>query len=277
MSFHDRFINIGQPERIWTISAPNGQLPRLTAVHRAIYDRFQPGDRIVYTGNYLCGKDASPLATLDEILHFGSCLTKMDGVQHCDITFLRGIQEELFEKLLHLQFAQNPPQIVEWMQRHYPEMDSLLVSYGSTLADTARIAREGILSMTRWSNALKARLREHAGHDEFFMSLKRAAFTECKDANSNDNNLLFVHAGINPKLPLMSQGDSFWWSSKNFNDIETPYAPFRTVIRGHDPHGKGVHVGQSTISLDGGCGKTGGRLILAELSGTGQVLNLIAA
>jgi serine/threonine protein phosphatase 1 len=275
MSFGSRFFNLGHPDRIWVISAVHGQLPRLTRIHAALAEKFAPGDKVVYTGNYLCGPDARPLQTLDALLGFREELLSVPSVEQGDIVHLRGIQEELFSKLLQLQFAQNAEQVVEWVSRHHPDMDCLLAACGTSLGEASRISREGILCLTKWSNAIKARMREHGeAYEHFFTHLRRAAFTDYRE--SNDNNLLFVHAGLNPHLPLASQGDSFWWASRHFNEIEERYAPFRAVIRGHDPERKGIHVGKATISLDGGCG-FGGKLVLAQMSNTGEVLELIAA
>lgn len=275
MSFKNRFASLNHPDRIWAISAINGQLQNLRTIHDAIGNKFRAGDSIVYTGNYLCGQNAYPLETLDEILAFPTYLG-MDA----PIVYLRGIQEELFSKMLQLQFAQNPPQVVEWMSRNHPEMNALLHAFGCSFDELSRISREGILSMTRWSADIKSRLRARPEYEDFFTNLRRAAFTEDSNIDvrgSNDNNLLFVHAGLNPHLPLISQGDSFWWETKNFNDMSARYEPFRTVIRGHDPFGRGVHVGPIAISLDGGCGTSGGKLVCARLSAAGRVEEMIAA
>lgn len=275
MSFSQRFINLGQPDRIWVVSAINGQLGNLQSVHKVIADKFRSGDCLVYTGNYLCGDQGQALHALHEILTFPKYV---GGVQN--VTFLRGIQEELFSKMMQLQFAQNAPQVAGWMRDNHPELDVLLQAYGSSFDEVLRTSREGIMSLTRFAAQLKAQLRLHDGHEEFFMNLRRAAFTEDTDINtrtSNDNNLLFVHAGLNPHLPLTSQGDSFWWASKNFNDMHARYEPFRTVIRGHDPFRRGVHVGPIAISLDGGCGIDGGKLVCARIANTGRVEEMIAA
>lgn len=274
MSFSTIFYNLGHPSRIWVVSAIHGEVERLCEIHKVLFEKFQQGDRVVYTGNYLCGPGAHPAAALDELLAFRDAMQARRGALPDDIVYLRGIQEELFSKLLQLQFAPNAEQVVEWMMRTYPEMSGLLAAYGTSLDEAARISREGIMCLTRWSNGIKARMRELGGHEKFFTQLRRAAFTDHR--HSNDNNLLFVHAGLNPHLPLVSQGDSFWWASRNFNDISEKYEPFRAVIRGYDPEKRGVHIGNATISLDGGCG-FGGKLVLAQMSNTGDVLELIAA
>lgn len=274
MSFKNKFSNLGHPNRIWTVSAIHGELERLVAIHKSIYAKFQAGDRLVYTGNYLGGASARPKQALDELLHFRRTLMALPGVESGDVVYLRGIQEALFGKLLQLQFAPNAGQVVGWMAERHPDIDSILRAYGSSFVDASRISREGIMSLTRWTTFLKNAIRAEPGHEKFFTVLRLAAFTEHRQ--SNDNNLLFVHAGIDTEKPLAAQSDQFWWASKGFNNIDAPYAPFRSVIRGHDPEKGGIHIGKSVMSIDGGCGR-GGKLVCAQLSGTGDVIEILAA
>ena len=44
-----------------------------------------------------------------------------------DIVFLRGAQEEMFSKLLQLQIAPNPSEIIDWIFSH--GVDQTLLSY----------------------------------------------------------------------------------------------------------------------------------------------------
>jgi hypothetical protein len=268
MSFDLKFSDLGRPDRIWTVSAVSGQAERLVEIHKVIFDRFRPGDRLVYTGNYMGGADARPLDTLDELLFFRRSLLAREGMLADDIVYLRGIQEELWGKILQLQFAPDARRIVEWMEKNHPEMDSILKAYGSSLAEAGRVAREGIMNLTRWSAFLKNQMRAKAGHEVFFKALRRAAF-------SNDN-LLFVHAGVNPDAGLEEQGDSFWWAGKDFNALEAPCQPFKSVVRGFDPAHQGIHIGRAAISLDGGAG-FGGKLVCARLSDAGVIQELLAA
>ena len=274
MSFKTKFSNIGHPNKIWVISAIHGEVERLISVHQSLYAKFKPGDRLIYTGNYLGGASAKPVPTLDELLHFRRTLMAKPGVMAEDIVYLRGIQEELFGKLLQIQFAPNASQIADWMTKYHPDMDSVLQAYGASLPELSRTAREGILNLTRWSVALKNSIRSEPGHEKFFTVLRLAAFTE--NRHTNDNNLLFVHAGLDPEKPLAAQGDQFWWAFKGFNKIPAPYSPFRSVIRGHDPERNGIQVTPGYISLDGGCGH-GGKLVCAQLSNMGEIIEILAA
>lgn len=274
-SFSEKFCNLGSPRKIWTVAAIHGQCDSLARVHAKIAEGFRPGDRLVYTGNYFCAVDnADPKRMLEMLLAFRREIMAKPGVMAEDISYLRGVQEELWTKLTQIQMAQNPQQIIGWITQTYPEMDALLKIYGTSLLDASRIAREGILSLTRWSGSLKTKMREHKGAEKFFTSLRRAAFTDRME--SQDDNILFVHAGINPRLPLTEQGDQFWWAAKTFDQLNAPYAPFRTVIRGSDPQGSGIKVRDITVSLDGGCGK-GGSLVCAQVAPGGEVLDYFQA
>jgi hypothetical protein len=274
MSFKIKFSNLGHPKRIWAISAIHGQIDKLTAVHEKIFDQIIPGDRLVYTGNYLAGPNAKPIETLNALLDFRRDLMARPGIMAEDFVYLRGIQEELWRTLLQAQMTINAGKTIEWISTKHPEMDGMLRAYGSSLDEASRVAREGVMNITRWSLSLQNSLRQQPGHEKFFTVLRRAAFTE--NPHMNDNNILFVHAGIDTKKPLVEQEDQFWWAHKNFNTIEMPVQPFRAVIRGYDPEQGGVHIGKYSLSLDGGCGH-GGKLICARLSDIGDVQELIAA
>jgi hypothetical protein len=269
MSFKNKFSNLGQPRKIWVVAAVHGACDRLVTLHKTLFDKITSGDRLLYTGNYLCGPNSLPIKTIDEVLHFRRSLLAKPGMQPEDFIYLRGIQEELWGKLLQLQFMPSPRQVIDWMQQKHPEMEHVLNGYGSSFDDASRAAREGVLSMTKWTSALKLALRQNPGHEKFFSILHRAAFTECPASN---DNLLFVHAGLDPQLPLVSQGDNFWWASRQFSQIQETYHPFKSVIRGFDPDHQGLKIGPSTISLDGG-----GQLLCAEMSGHGDVLEILAA
>jgi serine/threonine protein phosphatase 1 len=269
MSFKNKFSNLGQPNKIWVMSAIHGDRPRLIQLHKTLFRKITPGDRLVYTGNYLGGPGASPIETLDEILYFRRTLLAHPGMQATDFVYLRGIQEELWNKLLQLQFTPSPGQVIEWMIKKHKNMESILQGYGSSLEEASRAAREGVISLTRWTAALKLSVRRHPGHEKFFSVLRRAAFTEHR--TSNDNNILFVHAGLDPQLPLISQGDNFWWASRQFSQMGEAYYPFKLVVRGFDPDHQGLQIGPVTVSLDSD------RTLCAGMSGQGDVLEILEA
>ena len=69
-----------------------------------------------------------------------------------DIVFLRGAQEEMFLKLLQLQTAPNPQDILKWMFEH--GVDKTVTSYGFSKDKIYDVSTQGTLSITRWTSNL---------------------------------------------------------------------------------------------------------------------------
>lgn len=261
-----RFLSLGTPKRVWAVSAIHGDAERLTALHDDLLGYVQPGDRIIYHGNYT-GYGAAPAATIDELLTFRRLVLSIPGMMADDIVYLRGGQEEMWQKLTQLQFAPNPVDILLWMLGK--GMNSTLASYGLSPHDGIIAAQEGVMSLTRWTGKVREALRRRPGHDIFNTHLCRAAYTE-----RSAHPLLFVNAGIDPSHDLEHQGDHFWWSNKDFNSIQLPYDPFHKVIRGFDPNHQGMRINCVTATIDGGCG-FGGPLVCAGFDAQGEVLEIL--
>jgi serine/threonine protein phosphatase 1 len=173
----------------------------------------------------------------------------------------------MWQKLLELQFAPNPREVLPWMLDH--GVGATLESYGVDPRQGLAACREGALGITRWTAALRAAIGARPGHRQLLSALRRAAFTE-------DGALLFVHAGIDPAKPLDFQGDVFWWGGRNILDLAAPYAGFRRVVRGHDRHHAGIVEAPYAASVDGGCG-FGGPLVAACFGPDGAVLDRLEA
>ena len=261
-----KFASLGRPGRIWAISAIHARSDRLDVLHDHLASQFAVGDRIVYLGNFV-GRGDAVHETIAEMLSFRRDILAIPGVIADDLVYLRGAQEEMWQKLLQLQFAPNPKDVLGWMLDQ--GVDATLRAYGGNSDAGMAAAREGAVQLTRWTNQLRAAMRDAPGHNNLFSVLRRAAFTE-------DGAVLFVSAGIDPSRPLPAQGDSFWWGSGGFADLSEPYFGCRKVIRGYDPANGGVTVGDVTATLDGGCGR-GGRLIAAQIGPDGQILELLEA
>lgn len=263
------FTALGSPARIWTIPAIHGETEKLTLLHDEIYREIRPGDRIVYLGNYTgFGRDAA--GCIDEILTFRRLVLSLPGMIASDIVYLRGRQEEMWQKLLQLQFAPNPTDVFLWMLGN--GMAPTLVSYGISQHDGIEACRYGVMGLTKWTNVVREAVRRHKGHDIFAMHQSRAAYTDLESAYP----MLFVHAGINTSKTLEDQGDSFWWGQEQFDAITIPYLPFQKVIRGYDPARRGLHTNCVTATLDDGCG-FGGPLICAGFEADGNILDIIEA
>lgn len=267
-----KFAELGRPHRIWAIGSVHAQLDRLHAIHDAIGARFRAGDRLVYLGN-LVGWGAPVLETVDALLAFRRALLAIPGMFSSDIVYLRGSQEEMWQKLLQLQFAPNPREVLDWMMRQ--GVATTLAAYGGSPDQGLAAARGGAVSLGRWTAGLRAAMQAQPGHATLFNAVRRAAYTGTPDA-PEPGGVLFVNTGIDPARPFGHQGDSFWWAGGGFARLDQPYGGFNRVVRGYDPARQGVQVSDFTATLDAGCG-FGGPLVCGAFSGAGEVLEMFQA
>jgi len=255
-----RFARIRGAQRIWAVASVHGEARRLARLHDRIGERFRPGDRIVYLGNYLGHGDAVA-ATIDELLDFRCRILASSGGFACNVMFLRGAQEEMWQKLLQLQFAANPGEVLNWMVR--AGVEATVKAYGGDLRQGFAATRDGPRTITRWTSGLRTAMNAATGHTTLFASLRHAAFTD-------DNALLFVHAGIAARRPLASQADAFWWGGDDILDLAGRFEGFRRVVRGYDRDRRGLVEREFAASIDAGCGR-GGPLLAACFDASGAV------
>ena len=93
--------------RVWAVGAIHADAQRLERLHDRLAERFAPGDRLVYLGNYM-GTGPDVAGTIDELISFRTAILCRAGMEPDDIVFLRGAQEEMWRKLLQIQFAPAP-------------------------------------------------------------------------------------------------------------------------------------------------------------------------
>lgn len=261
-----RFADLGAAKRIWAIASIHGEAELLKRLHKTIRKAWQPLDRIVYLGNLL-GRGQDVLGTLDELLAFRRDVLAVPNALPEDVAYLRGAQEEMWQKLLQLQFAPNPLDVFKWMLEH--GLEATLKAYGGNPAEGAHEARGGALALTRWTKSLREAMQHRPGHFELFSELRRAAFTK-------DRGLLFVNAGVDPSRPLDAQSDSFWWGHGDFAKLAQPFNDFKLTIRGFDPRKPGIERGDFSMTIDAGAGR-GGKLVAVCLSGQGELLEQLEA
>jgi hypothetical protein len=187
-----------------------------------------------------------------------------------DFIYLRGSQEEIWSKLLQIQFAPNPAEVLRWMLDRGGA--ATLAAYGGDAEEGLSAAREGAVAMARWTNQLRESIRRHPGHQTFMSVLRQAALTEPHEGE----RVLFVHSGLDPDKPLAQQGDSFWWNAEGFGRVATPFEDFVRLIRGFDPLRLGTRLDGYAVTLDGDGDKTG-PLIAAAVAPDGQILDIIKA
>jgi hypothetical protein len=250
-------------QRIWAVAAIDAAARRLVALHDAISQQFAEGDRLVYLGNYIGGGDAV-LATVDELLDFRRrVLGRRHGLA-CDVVFLRGAQEEMWQKLLQLQFAPNPREVLQWTVG--AGMEPTIRAYGGDLRQGLAAARDSPRTIARWTSALRSAMNATPGHRALFSALHHAAFTE-------ERSLLFVHASVDPARQLAAQGDALWWGRGDILELATPFEGFGRVVRGVGRHRPAVVERAFAASL-GGVGQDG-RLVAACFGVDGTVLDII--
>ena len=271
-----KFTSLRAAQRVWAVSSIHGELDALNRLHRAMISRLKPGDRLVYLGN-LIGRGAAVTATVDSLLRFRSLFLARPDAFACDVVHLRGSQEEMWQKLLQLQFATDPKAVLQWMLDQ--GLAASLESYGIPPAEGLREAAAGPRQLTRWTGALRERIQAHAGHWQLLGSLRRAAYTDRHNGSAAGPGnqgwgLLFVNAGLDPERPLEAQKDSFWWGSSGFAAIDRPYGGYRRVVRGFCPQRPGLELGDFTATLDAGCG-FGGPLLAACFAVDGSLVDEI--
>lgn len=250
MSQDTKFAILSNKPRIWAISSIHGELEKLRALHGQLANYFLPGDALVYTGNIM-GHGPNVGGCINEVLNFRRLVLLQDGAKMDDVIFLRGGQEEMLFKLRQIPFAQEPEDVLVWMNDQ--GVESTLHAYGTSCEEGLRAAREGMLALSQWMNALKAEMHKIDGHEQYMDALKRAAYSE-------DKKMLFVNSNVVLDMPLDAQTDAFWWGMQEFRELDHPYGGFERTIRGYDHRHEGFHMADHQLCIDGGCG-FGGKLI----------------
>jgi serine/threonine protein phosphatase 1 len=255
---------LGHARRVWAVAAVHAEAAKLQEAHNELAARLLPGDRLIYLGNMI-GHGSATIATLDELLAFRRDFLCLPGAIPEDIVYLRGAQEEMWRKLLQIQFAPAPLDVFDWMMSR--GVDVTLKAYGGDRVEGAGRCRGGPLALTRWTSGILEAVRQHPGHHELLISLRRAAVTD-------GNALLFSHAGIDPERDLDQQADAFWWGSRRFEQMAAPYRGFRRVVCGFEAAHAGPSIQDHVARLDAGCG-FGGRLVAGCFGIDGTLADLI--
>ena len=265
---NNRYGILRGAKRIWSVGAIHGELESLEIVHKGLVSKFRRGDKIVYLGNYFGNSDQNK-ETFDELLITRRKIMSLPEVfMPDDFVYLRGAREEMFFKLLQLQYASNPVEVMDWLLGH--GIASSLKAYGENENTARSIVRQGTVALTKWTNGIRRKIQLCPGHVELTSCLKRACMTE-------DGELLFVHASIDPSRPLTMQKDQFWWDNGQFNSLTNKFSEFSKVIRGYDHADMGINLHNDfSITVDGGCGR-GGKLHAICFGPDGQKLDEITS
>ncbi|HXQ50240.1 MAG TPA: hypothetical protein VN802_04030 [Stellaceae bacterium] len=261
------FGRLVRARRVWAVAAIHGEAQRLNALHDRLAQSYVPGDRLVYLGDMI-GYGPDSAAALDYVLGFRRAVLAQRLSFLGDVVLLRGSQEEMWQKLLELQLAPNPREVLGWMLDH--GVAATLASYGVDARAGVSACRDSITAITRWTGGVRAAMDAHPGHRQILTALRRAAFTD-------DGGLLFVNAGIDPKKPLELQRDVFWWGGAgDLLSLAAPFAGFRRVVCGYHRGRAGVVETDFAVSLDAGSG-FGGALTAACFAPDGSIVDRLEA
>jgi len=218
-----KFVEFENAKKIWAVGSIHSNYESLESIKEHIILNFTLGDKLIFLGNVI-GLGEKAKDTISSILNLRFELMAKFQLQPDEIIFLRGSQEEMFLKLMQLQTAPNPSDIIKWMFDH--GVDKTIQSYGFSRDEIKSIVSQGTLSISRWTSKLNTIVSNTAGHKNFFSNLKHAAFSSSK-------KILFVNRGVDISRPLSAQNDCFWWGYQNFSKLNKPYNSFIRIVRGY--------------------------------------------
>ncbi len=218
------FVEINKSNKIWAIGSIHSNLNSFASIKKFILNNFEREDKLIFLGNVIgLGNDSKE--TLTSVIDLRFNLMSKFKLKPESIVFLRGAQEEMFSKLLQLQLAPNPTEIVEWMFDH--GVNETVKSYGFSQEEVKNIASSGTINISRLTINLNKAVQMNPGHKEYFLNLKHAAYSHTK-------KILFVNRGVDITRPLSAQNDCFWWGYQNFSTIQKPYKSFLRIVRGYE-------------------------------------------
>jgi len=217
------FIELKNDTRIWAIGSIHSNLSSFNSLKNFILSNFKNGDKIVFLGNVI-GLGLESRKTLSSVIEFRFKLMSKYLLNKEDVIFLRGAQEEMLSKVLQLQTAPNPYEIIEWMFDH--GVDATIKSYGFEIDEIINISTSSTVNISKWTSKLNKSIQSNPGHKEYLLNLKHAAYSSTK-------KILFVNRGVDISRPLSAQSDCFWWGFHNFSQIENPYKSFIRIVRGY--------------------------------------------
>ena len=225
MQKNSQFAEFKFCNNIWAIGSIHSHQESFESIKSYIIKNFSKDDRIVFLGNIIGVGDFAK-ETLSSIIDLRLKLMSKFCLKPEDIVFLRGAQEEMFLKILQLQTAPNPTEILTWMYEH--GVDKTIRSYGLDSHQLIDISSHGTIAITKWTTRLNNILSSKEGHKEYFSNLSHAAFPKSK-------MVLFVNRGVDITRPLSAQNDCFWWGYHNFSKLNKPYRSFKKIVRGYEP------------------------------------------
>ncbi len=238
MNKETNFIELANAKRIWAIGSIHSNLESFKSIRDFVMSEFKQSDKLVFLGNVI-GLGSYAKETITEVNKLRFYIMSKFQIKSDSIVYLRGAQEEMFSKLLQLQTAPNPEEIINWMLEH--GVDKTINSYGLPTHELKSISTSGTLNITKWTSNLNKLIYSIPGHKEYFLNLKHAAFSTSK-------KILFVNRGVDISRPLSAQNDCFWWGYQNFSKINQPYKSFIRIVRGYESkHIKDIKMSKNNV------------------------------
>ncbi len=228
------FIELNKSQKIWAVGSIHSNLESFKSIKKYISENFGKDDKLIFLGNII-GLGDNSKETLSSVIDLRFSLMSKFKLKPESIIFLRGAQEEMFTKLLQLQLAPNPVEILEWMFDH--GVNETIKSYGFSEDEVKDVSTSGTIKISKWTTRLNKAVQTNPGHTQYFLNLKHAAYSHTK-------KILFVNRGVDITRPLSAQNDCFWWGFQNFSKIKEPYKTFIRIVRGYESK----HLNNSKIS-----------------------------
>ena len=230
MDIESNFSEITNSKKIWAIGSVHSRLDSFNSIKEYLLKNFEKEDTLVFLGNVI-GVEKNSYETLNSVIDLRNKLMAKFFLESSKIIFLRGAQEEMFLKLLQLQTAPNPKDIVSWMFDH--GIGSTIESYGFDKNELLNISTQGTISINKWTKKINNAVSLAPGHNQYFASLKHAAFTSSK-------KILFLNRGVDVSRPISAQNDCFWWGYQDFSNLKKPYNSFIRIVRGYQSSNQNV-------------------------------------
>ncbi|WP_223425196.1 metallophosphoesterase family protein [Tateyamaria pelophila] len=213
------------PNPIYAIGDIHGQMQELGQALTRITADGGDAAHIVFLGDYT-DRGPNSRAVLDTLIA-GQTTGR-------NWTFLKGNHDRMFEWFMQDPLRHDPYLMVElyWLHQRLGG-DTTLASYG---VDAGGTRREKDVHAD-------ARAAVPQAHIDFLAGLPLTYETD---------NLLFVHAGIRPMVPIANQiEEDLIWIRGEFHDHHGPHP--KLVVHGHTPVGTATHYG-NRVNLDTGAG-----------------------
>ena len=139
------FIELKKANKIWAVGSIHSNLSSFSSIKKFILENFEISDKLIFLGNVI-GLGDNSKETLSSVIDLRFNLMSKFKLKSDSIIFLRGAQEEMFSKLLQLQLAPNPTEILEWMFDH--GVNKTIKSYGFSEDEVRNIASSGTMNIS---------------------------------------------------------------------------------------------------------------------------------